>query len=497
LIFILVLIALISNCLAHDLPDPKLIPGFSMDTPVEANLYNNDVLEKADPYANPYARDVREIAETRQYFVIDPEIDPMIKNSENAAKDPEAFLKGPIKNRKRTVTYDYKTCHESKPKTELKCQKSLLDLKINITPEKKTHFWCTSGKHGPDDHRCRAKKYYQSPIVYQQEQVNITSENWSNTCKALESRAACRLVKKTCPKGPETRTVTGMIGGKEVSRKVTKDCWRYEYVYECSHPSINNCEPLRHSGCEQMQSECAHKIGTECVEWKQSYRCPKEVIETTETLSDEGYSLPDNPKHAVSTPNKDMNEAIAKLSIFDQIQKEMRASPTVTSISVFKGKRQQCTIAFAGFKNCCLKDAGWGVSLNLAKCDAEDRQLAQQQKKKLCVEVGTYCSKKILGVCMRKKRSYCCFPNKLARIVHEQGRAQLGMNWGEAKNPMCRGFTTEELSRINFDKLNMTEIFAEIIARTKQVTAKVVKRNVTQRVKDMTNGLGNTNKGEA
>ncbi|MDR0233572.1 MAG: conjugal transfer protein TraN, partial [Zoogloeaceae bacterium] len=29
-----------------------------------------------------------------------------------------------------------------------------------------------------------------------------------------------------------------------------------------------------------------------------------------------------------------------------------------------------------------------------------------------------------------KRDGYCCFPSKLARIIQEQGRTQLGKPWG-------------------------------------------------------------------
>jgi hypothetical protein len=48
------------------------------------------------------------------------------------------------------------------------------------------------------------------------------------------------------------------------------------------------------------------------------------------------------------------------------------------------------------------------------------------------------------------------------RILHEQGRGQAGLNWGEPESPQCRGFTVEELSRIDFSNLNLSEIFEDL-----------------------------------
>ena len=40
---------------------------------------------------------------------------------------------------------------------------------------------------------------------------------------------------------------------------------------------------------------------------------------------------------------------------------------------------------------------------------------------------------------MTRKQSYCCYGSKLVRILNEQGKAQLGMRWGKAKEPDCEG----------------------------------------------------------
>ena len=44
------------------------------------------------------------------------------------------------------------------------------------------------------------------------------------------------------------------------------------------------------------------------------------------------------------------------------------------------------------------------------------------------------------------------FGSKLGRILHEQARPQLGLGWQS-----CRGFTTAELGRIDFDRVDLSE----------------------------------------
>jgi conjugal transfer mating pair stabilization protein TraN len=48
----------------------------------------------------------------------------------------------------------------------------------------------------------------------------------------------------------------------------------------------------------------------------------------------------------------------------------------------------------------------------------------------------------------------------LARIIQEQGRAQLNSfpdGFGSTGSPDCRGFTTDEFSHIDFSKINFSE----------------------------------------
>jgi conjugal transfer mating pair stabilization protein TraN len=169
---------------------------------------------------------------------------------------------------------------------------------------------------------------------------------------------------------------------------------------------------------------------------------------------------------------KEMGVAISKLSVLSEIQKDLKenakealkqgGTPSETP-EVFKGVRRACTIAFAGFKNCCTHRKGWGISVGLSKCKAEEIDLAERRENGLCHEIGgTYCAERVLKECIRKKRGFCCFPSRLARILHEAAREQLGISWGSAEHPNCRGLTADEIARINFDKLDLRELIVDI-----------------------------------
>jgi hypothetical protein len=158
-----------------------------------------------------------------------------------------------------------------------------------------------------------------------------------------------------------------------------------------------------------------------------------------------------------------MAEALSKLSIFKTLQKDMDP----TTATAFKGESYHCSRNCLDFKDCCKTGKGWGVSLGLSSCKEREKVLAELRDAKRCIYVGTYCAEKKLGQCIRKKSGFCCFGTKLSRILHEQGRAQLGINFGSAEQPECRGLTLDEIARINFDHLNLSELYADILVTYK------------------------------
>ncbi len=126
------------------------------------------------------------------------------------------------------------------------------------------------------------------------------------------------------------------------------------------------------------------------------------------------------------------------------------------------GSAKFCKKFAAGFSSCC-KDGGWGQDVGLARCSSEEKALGKAKENKLTVSIGEFCSKKVLGVCLEKKRSYCQFDSKLAQIVQQQGRnGQLHIGFGKASSPDCRGITQTELQQIKFDKLDFSNFFDDL-----------------------------------
>lgn len=110
------------------------------------------------------------------------------------------------------------------------------------------------------------------------------------------------------------------------------------------------------------------------------------------------------------------------------------------------------------------------IEVLLQGCDQEDMETGMLRGSGMCHEVGSYCTAKFLGICLQKARGHCCFNTKLGRIIQEQGRPQLksfnGVGWGTPKAPYCRGLTPDEFQALDFSKMDLSEYYADIEARS-------------------------------
>ncbi|WP_150140441.1 conjugal transfer protein TraN [Candidatus Enterovibrio escicola] len=152
-------------------------------------------------------------------------------------------------------------------------------------------------------------------------------------------------------------------------------------------------------------------------------------------------------------------KAATALAVADEISKQL----DLDNLMVFKGESKACNKKAAGFSNCC-KDSGWGADIGLASCSNEEKELGLMKEAKRVHFVGDYCAKKVFGACIRKKYVYCTYPSKLSKILMEQGNAQVGRGYGGAKNPDCKGFTLTELENLNFDEMDLSAFYSDVMS---------------------------------
>lgn len=114
-------------------------------------------------------------------------------------------------------------------------------------------------------------------------------------------------------------------------------------------------------------------------------------------------------------------------------------------------------------------------------CEQTEQLTQMKRGQNLCVYIDSYCSTKVLGVCLEKTEQHCCFPSVLAKIINRQGRAQLGMAMDE-----CGGFTQEQIQAIDFSVIDFSEFIATISPTTpaKDGTTSSVTDTVNKKVND-------------
>ena len=115
------------------------------------------------------------------------------------------------------------------------------------------------------------------------------------------------------------------------------------------------------------------------------------------------------------------------------------------------------------------------VVMLVYKCEEEEYELNSKRDAKNCHYVGSYCEDKLLGICILKKKTYCCFQSPLSRIVNEQIRmkqpevlAYSGSGWGSPKHPVCDGIPIEKIEAVNWDLVDLSS-WEAMVAKTNNI----------------------------
>ena len=132
-----------------------------------------------------------------------------------------------------------------------------------------------------------------------------------------------------------------------------------------------------------------------------------------------------------------------------------------TKVQIFSGKKGKCSKSTANdlLYDCCFSFHGLAKDIQLSKCSADELALSEMREKGLCHYIGSYDEKFLELWKSRKEHVFCCFPSKLSRVFQEKSREQLKISWGEPETPNCRGLSQEEIGRLNFSTMDLSEAF--------------------------------------
>ena len=141
------------------------------------------------------------------------------------------------------------------------------------------------------------------------------------------------------------------------------------------------------------------------------------------------------------------------------------------------GKAVGGVISFVGWVYLAYQIANLVIQM-VYKCEQSEYELVSQRETNNCHYIGSYCKSKKLGVCIVKHRVYCCYQSPLSRIINEQIKATQpeilsnGGDWGDPKNPKCDGIPLSDITKINWDLINLDEWTALLSSTGNMVSAK-------------------------
>jgi len=312
---------------------------------------------------------------------------------------------------------------------------------------------------------------------------------WFITIMALSTQALavnpktspnCILQSHVC-----TDTANRTIAGQVISRP----CWNWKDTYKCGNgPIIDNCKAYVAAGCSQINSQCLAKLPDgSCATLSQTYQClaKPQTTTTTQICGTISTCVQGNCFNTTTTPSTDFGRSVAQLAALTAAG----ASYSSNGIDIFSGTLEHCNnLAVLGFNNCCAASGGkgWGKGL-LKSCKPSGKRLVEGRNGGRNHYLGTDCGTKVFGVCTRVREWACVFPSKLARIIQEQGRPQIGIGWGFAATGNCRGFTPTELQQLDFSIMDLSEFISDIMAQMTPINGSAIGNKISNRLKNYYN----------
>lgn len=328
------------------------------------------------------------------------------------------------------------------------------------------------------------------------------TERKIETCDPAVKTSTCTAGTARCIAGPETRTINGLA--------VTRDCWAWEKPMVCQVAGMNSsCAVFEaEPGCTRTQSDClARTEAGDCVHWEDRYRCEGSAQNTgasdckSLTVCAGGYCETVAPEPA----NEDFAASATWLNVLDEMAKDAEKSFAEQQLTIFDGTDNSCRVGALGVLNCC-NDSGWGNGI-FGACTEAEFDLMDRMAASATHYIGTYCAKSFF-VCLQKRRVYCQFNSKLARVFNEGLRNLSGETWGsprpsyryvetcpngsdrctytpvliEGTGPNCDGVTIEEMETVDLEDIDLSEAFADFVEGSTIPSTKLVQDFLKSRV---------------
>lgn len=301
-------------------------------------------------------------------------------------------------------------------------------------------------------------------------------EQWQQSDCEFQNQYFCvAKADERCIEGGQSKNIEGV--------NVTRPCWKKSEEFDCAVGSESNCGPLEDKGCANLSAIClSPKEQGRCDEIERTYQCIEKICYPDKRVCTETLACVDGScDQTKNEESNDIQEGISRLGAVAGSAEEVASKQSTTSaVEIFKGERKACSEMPLNLRDCCV---GEGFLEGVFHCPADLRELQKAKLENRATLVGTY--NEDLG--LKKIYVYCIFPTKLAGILQIQGRlGQLGIGFGEPKNPKCdSGFTAGLLEKIDFKRLDLSGIVDDFKSKAKFKTLEEIESDTKNHAHDL------------
>lgn len=322
------------------------------------------------------------------------------------------------------------------------------------------------------------------------------AERIANNCQSAEEDANCTLERTTVTQGAATRSINLM--------SISRNWWAQERRYDCTNNAYEDtCARYANNPiCVEQAETCLVEGPGGCEYAETEFDCESDasfnascepvsvcVGETCEGIEQEVNT--DYPRVAAwltmlndaARDNDCDAEPGATGNAFGQCDEQLRETcrpdtsdprfllgqpvPLICSETlqppsepqVFQGRYLTC--GYNVISNCC--DGGGGIF----GCSAQEVELRSYVAAQTDHYLETYCSQRFLGFCIKRRRAYCVYNGKFARVFQEQVDLQTGAQFpGRYAQDPCPALTIAQLETLDVDQMDFSEVFGDMLDQT-------------------------------
>lgn len=227
-----------------------------------------------------------------------------------------------------------------------------------------------------------------------------------------------------------------------------------------------DCTPFVDLGCTETGPGCLEEVNGVCIQHGTTIACPLDpactstgVVKQCMSCGTPGSLVPFCTDMS-TPPNEHFNEHATYLGVVE----EAKNSWDPQSLVLFRGEKLGCkqNPLIEAIVDCCDSDP----SKLFGSCSNEEIRLAANKQAGLVHYVDTHCTDELDfafgSICIEEEQVFCSFKSKLVRIIHEQGRPQVGRGWGNGENPDCGGFHITQFQQLDFALMDLSEWYPDI-----------------------------------